>query len=142
MGARLTVYLVDTSVWHRRQHPDVLDRWTSEVNADRIATTGPVRMEILYSAQAAKDYDAISAELDGLIQLSCGDAAMARALDVQRLLAHHRPLHHRSVRIPDLLIAASAELARATVLHYDEDFDRVAEQTGQPVEWIVPRGSI
>jgi hypothetical protein len=28
------------------------------------------------------------------------------------------------------------------VLHYDEDFDRIAAITGQPTSWIVPRGSL
>jgi len=65
-----------------------------------------------------------------------------RALEVQRRLAHSGGLHHRSVKIPDLLIAAAAEAAQATVLHYDEDYDRIAAITGQPVQWIAPRGSL
>jgi len=28
------------------------------------------------------------------------------------------------------------------VLHYDADFDLIAEITGQPCEWVVPRGTI
>jgi hypothetical protein len=28
------------------------------------------------------------------------------------------------------------------VLHYDADFDRLAELTGQSVQWVVPPGSI
>jgi len=27
------------------------------------------------------------------------------------------------------------------VLHYDRDFDLIAEVTGQPVEWVVPYGT-
>ena len=46
----------------------------------------------------------------------------------------------RSVGIPDLLVAAVAELHRVTVLHYDADFQHVASITGQPVDWVVPRG--
>ena len=49
---------------------------------------------------------------------------------------------HRSVGVADLLLAATAEIERLTVLHYDADFDLIAEITGQPTEWIVPRGSI
>jgi Arc/MetJ family transcription regulator len=37
---------------------------------------------------------------------------------------------------------SAAEVAGLTVLHYDADFDRVARITGQPVEWVVPRGSV
>jgi predicted nucleic acid-binding protein len=49
---------------------------------------------------------------------------------------------HRAVPLPDLLIAACAELAGLEVLHYDADFDRIAELTGQATQWIVPRGSV
>ena len=41
---------------------------------------------------------------------------------------------HRAPSIPDLIIAATAELAGLTVLHFDKDFDVIAELTGQPVE--------
>lgn len=42
----------------------------------------------------------------------------------------------------DLLVAAAAELAGVTVWHYDEDFDRIAQITGQPTLWIARRGSL
>jgi predicted nucleic acid-binding protein len=44
--------------------------------------------------------------------------------------------------IPDLVIAAAAELAGQTVLHYDSDFELIADVTGQPHQWVLPRGSI
>jgi predicted nucleic acid-binding protein len=46
------------------------------------------------------------------------------------------------VTIPDLLMAAAAEAAGLRALHYDADFDRIAEVTGQPVEWVVWRGTV
>ena len=62
-----------------------------------------------------------------------------RAVDVQHRLAaagrHRLPL-------PDLLIAAVAELNDLAVMHYDADYDRIAEVTGQPCEWVIPRGSL
>lgn len=45
------------------------------------------------------------------------------------------------VPMPDLLIAATAERHDVTVLHYDADFDLIAEVTGQLTRWVVPRGS-
>jgi predicted nucleic acid-binding protein len=48
---------------------------------------------------------------------------------------------HR-VPIPDLIIAAAAEAAGLTLLHYDHDFDRIADVTQQPAEWVVQRGSV
>jgi len=41
---------------------------------------------------------------------------------------------HRATSIPDLIIAATAELAGLTVLHIDKDFEVIADVTGQPVE--------
>jgi predicted nucleic acid-binding protein len=68
------------------------------------------------------------------------ESAVERALEVQSLLANRA--QHRSVPLPDLLIAACAEAARLTVLHYDADYERIAEISGQPVQWVVPRGSV
>jgi predicted nucleic acid-binding protein len=48
----------------------------------------------------------------------------------------------RSVKHPDLLIAAAAEAAAVPVLHYDEDYDRIAGITGQATHWLAPRGSL
>lgn len=42
----------------------------------------------------------------------------------------------------DLLVAAAAEAEGITVCHYDADFDRIADVTGQSTEWVVPRGSV
>lgn len=109
---------------------------------DSLATCTQVRLEILYSARSATDYDRLSVELLALHQLPCGEEQFERALEVQRKLARRGGLHHRSVKIPDLLIAATAEAAAAMLWHYDEDYDRIAEITGQPVEWIAPRGSL
>lgn len=61
-------------------------------------------------------------------------------LDVHRELA--KKSQHRHFRLPDLIIAATAELNGATVLHYDADYDRIAAITGQPVEWVADRGSL
>ena len=138
----MTILLADTSVWARRAAGPIADRWDAETLEDSIAITPMVRMEVLYTARSARDYVAIDSELDALHQVPCDEAAFARALDVQRALAHKGGLHHRSAGIADLLIAAAAELAGATMWHYDEDFDRIAAVTGQPTQWIVPRGSI
>jgi hypothetical protein len=55
-----------------------------------------------------------------------------RAVGVQVMLA--RKGHHRAPSIPDVLIAATAELAGLTVLHLDKDFELVAKLTGQACE--------
>ena len=55
-----------------------------------------------------------------------------RAVEVLTLLADRG--QHRAPSIPDLIIAAAAELAGLTVLHLDKDFEVIAGMTGQPVE--------
>jgi predicted nucleic acid-binding protein len=50
--------------------------------------------------------------------------------------------HQRGRKVPDLLIAAAAEVEGLSVLHYDADFDRIGVVTGQRSEWVVPAGSI
>ena len=55
-----------------------------------------------------------------------------RALQLQLALAERG--HHRAPSVPDLLIAATAELAELTVLHVDKDFELIASFTGQRVE--------
>jgi predicted nucleic acid-binding protein len=44
--------------------------------------------------------------------------------------------------IPDLIIAAAAEADERILLDYDSDFDRIAAVTGQPLEWVVRKGSV
>jgi len=63
-----------------------------------------------------------------------------RAVAVQDALAERS--QHRGAKIADLLIAAAAEAAGLVLLHYDHDFDLIAEITGQPMEWIVPAGAV
>ncbi len=138
----MTLYCVDTSAWHHSTEPRVAARWRQHLEADELVLCSQVRLEILFSAQSAQDYDALALELSGLPTIPTDTSTFERALEVQQLLAHVGGLHHRSVKIADLVIAAAAEAAKATVLHYDSDYDRIAAVTSQPVEWIAPSGSL
>jgi predicted nucleic acid-binding protein len=55
-----------------------------------------------------------------------------RAVEILALLADRG--QHRAPSIPDLIIAATAELAGLTILHLDEDFEVIAAVTGQALE--------
>lgn len=57
-----------------------------------------------------------------------------RTVEVLALLADQG--QHRAPSVPDLIIAATAELAGLTVLHFDKDFDLIASVTGQSAEWL------
>lgn len=135
-------FCIDTSAFHRRAHPVVVDRFAQLVLDDLISISDQARLEILFSARDADDYLRLTDRLTALATTPGGHRVWQRALQVQGLLAQRGGLHHRSVKIADLVVAASAEAAGDTVLHYDADFDRIAEVTGQPTEWIVPPGSV
>lgn len=138
----MTLRCVDTSAWHHATADDVARGWRAALDADELGLCGQVRLEILYSARSAADYDALAAELGALIPIPITDRTFQRASEVQQRLAHVGGLHHRSVKIADLIIASAAEEAGAVVWHYDADFDRIAEITGQRTEWVAERGSL
>lgn len=105
-----------------------------------VATCGIVELEVLYSATSPANYRALADSLGAMPRAEVSEAAVRRALEVQGMFAARS--EHRGVRLPDLLVAACAELAGLTVLHYDKDFERIAKLTGQTVQWVVPRGSV
>jgi predicted nucleic acid-binding protein len=142
VGAVKDLLVVDTSAYHRAGHPDVVQAWQHAIVTNRVGMAPPAKLEILYSARSATDYAEVAEELRGFHHVPCGEDAWERALEVQAALARQHAPHHRSVQAPDLLIAAAAELAGAAVWHYDSDYDRIADITGQATEWIVPKGSI
>ena len=92
------------------------------------------RLEIGYSARsAAQARSAFSSPPISAMPVEYLTPAIEdRALEVQLVLASKG--HHRAPSIPDLLIAATAELAGLSVLHLDKDFDLIAELTGQASE--------
>jgi len=137
----VTLLLADTSVWARSSTGEVAERFNDAIARGRVAITPVVRLEVLYMAQGTAAYDRLRASLDALHQVPLDADVASRAEEVQSQLAR-RAMHHRSVGVNDLLIAAAAEVARVTVWHYDEDYDRIAAVTGQPAEWIVARGSV
>ena len=81
-------------------------------------------------------------ELDELRTCPIEPGVLRRSIDVASALARAAPDGHRSVPWPDLVIAAAAEAARAELLHYDEDYERIRGVTDQPMRWLAPRGTL
>jgi predicted nucleic acid-binding protein len=137
----VATYLADKSALTRSdRRPEVRDVIEPLLLAGRIATCGIVDLELLYSAPSRATYRELAEVLRSMPRVPVPDAVVDRALEVQSLLADRS--QHRSVPLPDLLIAACAEAGGLTVLHYDADYERIAKLTGQPVQWVVPRGSV
>ena len=137
----MATYLADKSALTRSDtRPEVRDVIEPLLLGGRIATCGIVDLELLYSAPNRDSYFELSELLRAMPRVPVPDATVDRALEVQSLLANKA--QHRSVPLPDLLIAACAEAAGLTVLHYDADYEHIAKLTGQPVQWVVARGSV
>jgi len=101
-----------------------------------------VRLELLHSARTVKEFAEIRRELDALPDCPIEKEQWNRALWVYEQLSAQGGAGQRSVKHPDLLIAAAAEAAEVSVLHYDEDYDRIAAITGQPTRWLAPKGTL
>jgi predicted nucleic acid-binding protein len=135
--------LADTSAWQlSRRRPDLQTAFTQKTVEGLIGTCAMVSLELLQSVCNGREFDERKVEMDELPQFPIATREWARAIDVYRELAHQGGSHQRSVGHADLLIAAAAESAGVEVLHYDEDFERIAAITGQRTRWIVPRGSL
>jgi predicted nucleic acid-binding protein len=94
--------------------------------------------ELLYPARNADVFARWRLDLSSLPYLQMSPSAERHLVDVMAALALRG--QHRTP-IPDLMLAAVAHAHNAVVLHYDSDYERIAEVTGQPHEWIVPRGN-
>jgi len=137
------VELADTSAWTNLGKHEAVDAGFERlVEAGQIATCDMVKFELLWSAQDQASLKFARLRLDNLVHCPIDADVWARALDIFEALAARGPLHHRQVPIPDVLIAAAAEVAGLPVCHYDAHFELIAEVTGQTVRAIAPLGSL
>lgn len=141
MEPRPSPELADTSVW-ARSGKGGLEWFPFAVEDGRIAVCDQVAMEVLWSARDIADYRATEAGLLACPWFAVEPDDWAEARRVFRELAARDPLHHRQVKIPDLVIAAVAARNGVTLVHYDSNYDIIASVTSQPTRWAAPRGSL
>jgi predicted nucleic acid-binding protein len=134
--------LVDTSALILGTRDERVRPWLIDAVAkDDVILCDIVALEFLMGARTADDYARLELALAGFRWAETVPADWRRAREVHRALAGQGAGHQRSVRIPDLLIAAIGEREDLSVAHYDEDYDRIAAITGQPTRWVLPRGT-
>jgi predicted nucleic acid-binding protein len=133
------LYLLDKSAFARWPKPCVAAVLDPLSSAGRLAVCGAIEMELLHSARSKADAERIKDELLGFDWIPTPDETWDRAMEVQTLLIAAG--NWRALSIPDLVIAAAAERHGATVLHYDGDYDMIAQVTQQPTRWVVPPGT-
>ena len=133
-------YLGDTSALARGTRPQVEPRLTPLLEMGLVARCTPTDLEAGVSSTSPASHRALRGILSVWPFVAMDQRVLNRAVEVQDALAERS--QQRGVKIADLLIAAAAEAAGLVVLHYDHDFDLIAEVTGQPAEWIVPAGTV
>jgi predicted nucleic acid-binding protein len=130
----MTGWLIDKSALVRLAASPEAAGWADRIGHGQVRITTVTRLEVGYSARSGPD---LRAGLEGPPLASMPVEYLTptveeRAVEVLALLADRG--QHRAPSVPDLIIAATAELAGLTVLHLDKDFDLIAAITRQPVE--------
>jgi predicted nucleic acid-binding protein len=139
--AAVARYLADKSALARLHLAEVRSVLAPLIEAGLVATCAVIEFEVLWSTRSADEYQTVRNDRAiGYEWLATEDIDWRRALDVQGMLWQSSRM--RSVPLPDLLIAAVAERNQVTVIHYDADYDTIADVTGQPTQWVVERGSV
>jgi predicted nucleic acid-binding protein len=139
--AAVATHLADTSALARLHHTPVASVLGPLIEAGLVATCGVIEFELGWATRTADEFDEVRADRQaGYEWLATHDEDWHRALAVQATLWRRGQI--RAVGFADLLIAAVAERERVTILHYDSDYDLIGAVTGQPAQWVVPRGTI
>jgi len=130
----VTDWLVDKSAMVRLAISPDATAWAARIERGLVRITTVTRLEVGYSARSGPDLRAglQRPPLSAMPVEYQTPAIENRAVEVLTLLADRG--QHRAPSIPDLIIAATAELSGLTVLHLDKDFEIIASVTGQPLE--------
>ncbi|MFF5175123.1 PIN domain-containing protein [Micromonospora sp. NPDC000089] len=135
------LYLIDTSAWGRLRLPVVRKRVAAILEERLAATCLPLDLEDGRSARDFRDAMTVRARrAELMVDLPISPAVATRARDLQLALTARG--HHRAASPVDVLVAAAAAEYSATVLHYDRDFDLLAEVGGPRSEWAAPPGTL
>lgn len=130
----VTEWLIDKSALVRLADSPDAELWAERIERGLVRITTVTRLEVGYSARSGQDARSMftSPPVSAMPVEYLTPAIEDRAVQVQLVLAGQG--HHRAPSIPDIIIAATGELAGLTVLHVDKDFELIATITGQPTE--------
>jgi len=121
------MFLIDSSAWIEFLRPKgnqkAKDRVREALQKEEAVSCGIVIVEVLRGAQSEKDYRALSESLLNLPQIPLDDTVISRASQLGYVLDRKGKI----VSTTDLFIAAAA-YKRATILHLDSDFERIASE--------------
>lgn len=133
--------VVDTSAWARAEHSATRDRWLAVLLDDRLRLCPPIRLEILLSARSGGEFDQLAEHLD-TIRSAPLSASTIRAAEAGMQALAHRSAGAQRLPIVDYLVAATAQELGAAVIHYDRDYDTLAELMEFESIWLAPAGTL
>ncbi len=130
----MTDWLIDKSALVRLAASPDAQEWAARIQRGLVRIATVTRLEVGHSARSGADLRAglQGPPLSAMPVEYQTPATEGRAVEVLALLADRG--QHRAPSLPDLIIAATAEMAGLTVLHLDTDFEIIASITGQPLE--------
>jgi predicted nucleic acid-binding protein len=133
--------LIDTSAFSRAHHPEVQADWERALRADRLRISPIARLEILLGARNGETFQQLAEELS-VLRAAPLTAAVARAAEDAMHTLAQRSAGAQRIPIVDYLLAAAAQEAGAGVIHYDHDYDTLAEVMAFESIWLAPPGSL
>jgi predicted nucleic acid-binding protein len=133
--------LIDTSAFARARHPEIREQWGQALTADRLRIAPATRLEILLSARNGRSFDELAEELSAMRSAPLTATIARAAQDAMRTFAHRSDGAQR-IPIVDYLTAAAAQESGAAVLHYDHDYDTLAEVLEFESVWLASPGSM
>jgi predicted nucleic acid-binding protein len=135
------VVLLDNSAWARRHHSLVRERLAGLVEGGAVGVCLPFLLEAGYSARSGGEHAQLLTDLSVLPRVEIDREVETLALRAQEQLAQ---IGHHRLAPSDVVIAACAHRAESGVLHYDRDYDLIAERTELRFEseWLAPAASL
>lgn len=115
----MTLVLIDKSAYVRGEASEA-----SIADSDDLCLCAVTRLELLYSARSARDFELLDDDLQQFRDLRMDAETFAVALQAQGELAARG--QHR-LPVPELLIASCAQQHGAEVLHVDRHYDVLAQ---------------
>lgn len=137
--------LLDNSAWARllggavpHERAKTIATWMA---SGELAVCLPFLLEAGYSARSAADRKSLMARFAELPRVTTDGEVERAALQAQRELTE---IGHHRLPPADVVIAACAHRAEAGVLHYDGDYDMLAEHTSLVFEseWLASPGTL
>jgi predicted nucleic acid-binding protein len=123
-----------------RRFPHLAAWFNAQVKEGRVLVCELVVLELVRLAPNERRARDLATRLAAFASVPMPEALWRRAREVQLLLAEAG--EHRRVPPADLVLAAVAEAAGVRLVHYDRDYERIADVSGLEHCWLVPDGTL